>query len=112
MEGLGSEKAKYLKWLLLQSVAPKVKIENVITEDAVAMLSEKLSTPLQLDLGVGEVFFHPKQFFQLVPAVNSVLIRTYNRRFAQIARRRRRMGALGKANRGRRCLIKGFTPSR
>jgi hypothetical protein len=40
------------------------------------------------------------------------LIRTYNRRFAQIARRRRRMNALGKANRGRRCLIKGFTLSR
>src|SRR5271165_5520731 len=40
------------------------------------------------------------------------LMRTYNRRFAQIARRRRRMGALGKANRGQRCLIKGFTLSR
>ena len=40
------------------------------------------------------------------------LMRTYNRRFAQIARRRRRMSALGKANRGQRCLIKGFTLSR
>ena len=40
------------------------------------------------------------------------LTRTYNRRFAQIARRRRRKGALGKANRGQRCLIKGFTLSR
>src|SRR6202011_3059773 len=39
------------------------------------------------------------------------LMRTYNRRFAQIARRRRRMSALGKANRGQRCLIKGFTLS-
>ncbi len=37
------------------------------------------------------------------------LIRTYNRRFAQIARRRRRLGLLGRKNRGRRCLIPGFT---
>jgi hypothetical protein len=49
LEGLGSEKPKYLKWLLLQSVAPKMKIESVITEDAVAMISEKLSTPLQFE---------------------------------------------------------------
>jgi type II secretory pathway predicted ATPase ExeA len=36
LEGLGSEKRKYLKWLLIQSVAPKTKIESVITDDAVA----------------------------------------------------------------------------
>jgi hypothetical protein len=40
------------------------------------------------------------------------LVRTYNRRFAQIARRRRAMNALGKTNRGQRCLIPGFTLSR
>ena len=39
-------------------------------------------------------------------------MRTYNRRFAQIARRRRRVNALGKTNRGNRCLIPGFTMSR
>ena len=49
LEGLGSEKPKYLKWLLAQSVAPKTKIESVIADDAVAMLSEKLSTPLQFE---------------------------------------------------------------
>jgi len=36
LEGLGSEKRKYLKWLPVQSVAPKTKIEIVITDDAVA----------------------------------------------------------------------------
>ena len=36
-------------------------------------------------------------------------IRTYNRRFAKIARRRRRLGLLGQTNRGQRCLIPGFT---
>ena len=35
-------------------------------------------------------------------------IRAYNRRFAQIARRRRRIGTIGKTNRGRRYLIPGF----
>ena len=49
LEGLGSEKKKYVKWLLVQSVVPKTKIESVITDDAVAMLSEKLSTPLQFE---------------------------------------------------------------
>jgi type II secretory pathway predicted ATPase ExeA len=49
LEGLGSERRKYLKWLLAQSVAPKTKIESVITDDAVAMLGEKLSTPLQFE---------------------------------------------------------------
>jgi len=37
------------------------------------------------------------------------LMRAYNRRFARIARRRRSVNALGKTNRGRRCLIPGFT---
>jgi hypothetical protein len=37
------------------------------------------------------------------------LIRSYNRRFAQIARRRRAIKALGRTNRGRLKLIPGFT---
>lgn len=41
-----------------------------------------------------------------------LLIRTYNRRFAQIARRRRRLNQLGKTNRAHRCLTSGFTLSR
>ncbi len=40
------------------------------------------------------------------------LMRTYNRRLAQIARRRRRVNGLGRTNRGNRCLIPGFTLSR
>jgi flavin-dependent dehydrogenase len=40
------------------------------------------------------------------------LIRTYNRRFAQIARRRRTTKTLGRSNRGRRILIPGFTLKR
>jgi flavin-dependent dehydrogenase len=40
------------------------------------------------------------------------LMRFYNRRFAQIARRRRSVNGLGKTNRGNRCLIPGFTLAR
>src|SRR5271165_7093015 len=40
---------RFLFNAMAQSVAPKTKIESVITEDAVAMLGEKLSTPLQFE---------------------------------------------------------------
>lgn len=40
------------------------------------------------------------------------LMSTYNRRFAQIARRRRKEGRLGKTNRLNRCLIPGFKLNR
>jgi flavin-dependent dehydrogenase len=40
------------------------------------------------------------------------IMRTYNRRLAQIARRRRALGRLGRENCGRRCLANGFTLSR
>jgi len=40
------------------------------------------------------------------------LMRIYNRRFAQIARQRRRRNALGKTNCGKRFLVPGFTLSR
>ena len=37
---------------------------------------------------------------------------SYNRRFTQIARRRRRLGLLGRTNRAKRFLANGFTLSR
>jgi len=40
------------------------------------------------------------------------LMRTYNRRFSQIARRRRRLNQLGRMNCDHRCLISGFTLGR
>lgn len=40
------------------------------------------------------------------------LMSIYNRRFAQIARRRRRLDLLGRMNRAQRCLANGFTLSR
>lgn len=42
----------------------------------------------------------------------SALMGTYNRRFAQMARSRRRRKVLGRMNHGMRCLIPGFTLNR
>ena len=42
----------------------------------------------------------------------AALMSCYNRRFATIAKRRRRLGLLGRTNKGNRCLIPGFTLER
>ncbi len=44
--------------------------------------------------------------------VFAALMSCYNRRFARIAMRRRRLGLLGRTNKGNRCLIPGFTLDR
>ena len=49
LEGLGQDKKKYLHWLLAQAMAPKTKMETVLTEDAVTLLCERLATPLQFE---------------------------------------------------------------
>jgi len=77
-----------------------------------------------LDLGlyyfgiVSQPFMHGAKAFGTPPFSQGIskpfhwLMRTYNRRFAQIARRRRETGALGRTNRNRRMLIPGFTLNR
>ena len=69
--------------------------------------------------GVVEVPFHMGEEALTIPPFSppsgkffSMLMSTYNRRFAQIARRRRRVGALGKTNRNQRRLIPGFLLNR
>jgi len=69
--------------------------------------------------GVVEPVFHGDQSALHAPPFSppsgkifSALIRTYNNRFAQIARRRRRLGELGKMNKGHRCSLAGFTLDR
>jgi len=55
LEGFGGEKLSYLKWLLAQCLSTKTKadgadkIEAVITDEAVVLLGDKLSTPLQFE---------------------------------------------------------------
>ena len=80
-----------------------------------------MSLAFRLDLGlyylgiVSQPFKHgPRALLEppfVTPPSRPVfhLIRTYNRRFAEMARHRRRTGMLGKKNKGMRCLIPGFT---
>jgi len=83
-----------------------------------------LSLAFRLDLslyywGVVEVPFNHGEKALLAPPFSppsgrwfAALMSTYNRRFAQMARRRRRVNALGRTNRANRCLIPGFSLNR
>ena len=67
-------------------------VQPPFAEGATALLSPPFSPPS------GRVF--------------SGLMSLYNRRFATIAKRRRKHGLLGRTNKGMRCLIPGFTLER
>src|SRR6266436_1145911 len=79
-----------------------------------------MSTALIFDLclyylGVASRPFKSGENALLVPPFSGTgtgpifrFMRTYNRRFAEIARRRRKRRMLGKTNRAHRCLIPGF----
>ena len=49
LEGFGQDKRKYLHWLLAQAMEPKVKTEDVLTEEAAVLLCNRLATPLQFE---------------------------------------------------------------
>jgi type II secretory pathway predicted ATPase ExeA len=46
---LGAEKRKYIQWLIGQAVGPKTKIDTLITDEALTLLSDRLTTPLQFE---------------------------------------------------------------
>ncbi len=83
-----------------------------------------MSLAFRLDLGLYYlgIVSQPFKFGEralLEPPFNSPMsrpvfrvMRLYNRRFAKIARHRRRTNTLGRTNRGNRCLIPGFTLGR
>jgi flavin-dependent dehydrogenase len=56
----------------------------------------------------GEAALFEPPFSPPSGAVFAAVMSLYNRRFAQIARRRRRVNALGRTNRHHRCLIPGY----
>ena len=49
LEGFRQDKPQYLHWLLTQALAPKAKLESVLTEGATTLLCERLVTPLQFE---------------------------------------------------------------
>lgn len=49
LEPFGPERLKYINWLIGQAVTAKVKVDALITTEAIALLSERLTTPLQFE---------------------------------------------------------------
>jgi type II secretory pathway predicted ATPase ExeA len=49
LEPFGPERGKYIRWLIAQALPPKSKVDAIITEDALGVLSERLTTPLQFE---------------------------------------------------------------
>jgi hypothetical protein len=49
LEGIRQEKPRYIGWLIKQCAAPKTEIHSILTEDALARLAERLTTPLQIE---------------------------------------------------------------
>lgn len=67
---------------------------------------------VEVPFNMGETALHYPPFSPPSGRLFSALMSTYNRRFAQIARRRRKEGRLGATNKGNRCLIPGFKLNR
>ena len=49
LEPFGPERRKYIQWLIGQAVGPKTKIDALITDEALTLLSDRLTTPLQFE---------------------------------------------------------------
>lgn len=56
LNGFGHDKKKYLYWLLEQVTAADTPLETLMTADAVTLLCEKLTTPLQFELYLTRAF--------------------------------------------------------
>ena len=49
LDDIRQEKPRYIGWLLQQCAAPKMAIHTIVTEEALAHLAERLTTPLQIE---------------------------------------------------------------
>lgn len=49
LEPFGPDRLKYIHWLIAQAVAQKINVDTLITEEALTLLSERLTTPLQFE---------------------------------------------------------------
>jgi len=49
LDGLKGQQKAYLAWLMAQCMKPKVKPDDIITEEALGLLAERLVTPLQIE---------------------------------------------------------------
>jgi len=60
LEGVKGKKREYIEWLLSRCATPSSKVIDIVSEDAIEMLAERLITPLQINkyitLAVEEAF--------------------------------------------------------
>ena len=56
LEGIQGQKTEYINWLLDKCLKKGVKRADVITDDALAQLAERLTTPLQIEQHQGLAF--------------------------------------------------------
>jgi len=56
LEGIQGQKTEYINWLLDKCLKKGVKRADVITDDALAQLAERLTTPLQIEQHLGLAF--------------------------------------------------------
>ncbi|MCP3944992.1 MAG: AAA family ATPase [Desulfobacteraceae bacterium] len=48
MEGIGSNKREYIEWIINRCTKAGVKIDSILTDEAIDLLADKLLTPLQV----------------------------------------------------------------
>jgi type II secretory pathway predicted ATPase ExeA len=56
LEGIQGQKTEYINWLLDKCLKKGVKRADVITDEALAQLAERLTTPLQIEQHLGLAF--------------------------------------------------------
>jgi type II secretory pathway predicted ATPase ExeA len=86
LEGFGGDKLSYVTWLLSQCLGTKAKaaadsINAVLTEDAIALLCTRLSTPLQFETYLKRAFeegFHVGQKPVTVEVIEGILAKDLN----------------------------------
>src|SRR3546814_17993464 len=49
-EGIGAERRDYVAWLLGACAAEGVKVADLMNEDAIDLIAERLRTPLQIEM--------------------------------------------------------------
>ena len=85
LEGFGGDKLSYITWLLSQCLGAKTKaaesINAILTEDAIALLCTRLSTPLQIETYLKRAFeegFNVAQKPVTVEVIESILAKDLN----------------------------------
>lgn len=90
-EGLGEERRAYLDWLIAGALAKDIELDDVIAENALALLAERLSTPLQFAEHLTRAF---TEAFELgkKPVTRDIVEATLSLGFDDLDARLARMG--------------------